>query len=42
MIKNYFKVDLSNLKKNKAFSFINIFGGAVRLGIMPAYYAGYF
>jgi len=31
MIKNYFKIALRNLKKNKAFSFINIFGLAIGL-----------
>ena len=31
MIKNYFKIALRNLKKNKAFSFINILGLAVGL-----------
>ena len=31
MIKNYFKIAFRNLKKNKAFSFINIFGLAVGL-----------
>ncbi|HYM94324.1 MAG TPA: ABC transporter permease, partial [Chitinophagaceae bacterium] len=31
MIKNYFKTALRNLRKNKAFSFINIFGLAIGL-----------
>lgn len=31
MIKNYFRVAVRNLKKNKAFSFINIFGLAIGL-----------
>jgi len=31
MIKNYFKIALRNLKRNKAFSFINIFGLAIGL-----------
>jgi len=31
MIKNYFKIALRNLTKNKAFSFINIFGLATGL-----------
>ena len=31
MIKNYFKIALRNLQRNKAFSFINIFGLAVGL-----------
>ncbi len=31
MIKNYFKIALRNLRKNKAFSFINIFGLAIGL-----------
>src|SRR5664279_3069130 len=31
MIKNYFKIALRNLRKNKVFSFINIFGLAVGL-----------
>ena len=31
MIKNYFKIALRNLARNKAFSFINIFGLAVGL-----------
>src|SRR5689334_12136448 len=31
MIKNYFKIALRNLRKNKTFSFINIFGLAVGL-----------
>ena len=31
MIKNYFKIALRNLKRNKAFSFINIFGLATGL-----------
>jgi len=31
MIKNYFKIALRNLKKNKVFSFINIFGLAMGL-----------
>ncbi|MEP7141912.1 MAG: ABC transporter permease [Ferruginibacter sp.] len=32
MIKNYFKIAFRNLARNKAFSFINIFGLAVGLG----------
>lgn len=31
MIKNYFKIAIRNLRKNKAFSFINIFGLAIGL-----------
>lgn len=31
MLKNYFKIALRNLRKNKAFSFINIFGLAIGL-----------
>jgi len=31
MIKNYFKIAWRNLKKNKVFSFINIFGLSVGL-----------
>src|SRR5690242_6746172 len=31
MIKNYFKIAFRNFRKNKAFSFINIFGLAVGL-----------
>src|SRR5690242_7810951 len=31
MIKNYFKIAFRNLRKNKAFSFINIFGLATGL-----------
>ena len=31
MIKNYFKIALRNLQRNKAFSFINIFGLAIGL-----------
>ena len=31
MIKNYFKIALRNLRKNKAFTFINIFGLAIGL-----------
>ena len=33
MIKNYFKVALPNLVKNKVYSFINIFGLAVGMSI---------
>lgn len=33
MIKNYFKVALRNLVKNKVYSFINIFGSAVGMSI---------
>src|ERR1035441_4036472 len=31
MLKNYFKIALRNLQRNKAFSFINIFGLAIGL-----------
>jgi len=34
MIKNYFKIFLRNLKKNKGYSFLNIFGLSVSLALV--------